>query len=69
MKICRIIKRILVYPFVLAIILISYNIHGLRNSILFLMHGGEWNTYNKDDQATIQDIYMELKKNHLTPKQ
>ena len=57
----KIILRIIVLPFVFSIILISYTYHAFRNSILFLIHGGEWNTYAKNDKGTIQEIFIELK--------
>lgn len=60
----RIILRSLSYPFILCIILIYYNIHAIRNSILYLMYGGEWNTYSKGDRVTMQDIYLKLKEEH-----
>ena len=56
----HIFARIVSYPFILPIILINYNIHAVRNSILFLMHGGEWITYAKDGRKTINDIYNSI---------
>lgn len=56
-------KRLLAYPFVLGFILVSYNFHALRNSFMFLLHGGEWNTYTQDDQKLIQDVYLKLLEN------
>ncbi len=61
MNIFNLIKRIIALPFVLALILVSYNLHGVRNAFLFLLHGGEWITYKKQDKKCIQDIYLELK--------
>lgn len=55
--------RLITLPFILAIILIKYNYHAIRNAICFLFYGGEWVTYAKDDKVTMQDIYMELKNN------
>ena len=59
-KAIHIITRILSYPFVLAIMIVSYNIHAVRNSILFLQYGGEWITYHKGQRHTIEDIYKTL---------
>ena len=50
--ILKYLKRIIAYPFVLGLILVSYNFHALRNSVFFLLHGGEWNTYTQDDRKT-----------------
>jgi len=56
-----IILRILVYPFVLSLIVVSYSYHAVRNSIMFLIHGGEWITYAKSDKVTMKEIFEELK--------
>lgn len=60
-KIINTILRIIALPFVFAIILIKYNAHAIVNVACFLIYGGEWITYAKDDRATIQYIYRELK--------
>lgn len=62
-KIFYILAKILSYPFILSIILIKYNLHAILNSILFLIYGGEWITYAKEDKVTMLDIYKQLKKN------
>ena len=54
--------KILVSPFLFCFIWISYTILALNNTRLFILYGGEWNTYTKDDKATMQSIYLELKK-------
>lgn len=61
MKIARFILRLIAFPFVLGIVLVAYNIYGLKNAWNFLKHGGEWSTYRKEDRATMQSIYQELK--------
>lgn len=61
MKTRNLILRIIIFPFVLIIILIKYNYHAFRNVYLFLLHGGEWITYARDEQATILEIFKELK--------
>jgi hypothetical protein len=53
--------RIITFPFILSIILISYNFHALKHSIKFIINGGEWITYDSEDKITIKDIYMKLK--------
>lgn len=57
----KMILRIIAYPFVLGLILVSYNYHAIRNSFLFLLYGGEWTTKAKGDNVMIKDIYEELK--------
>jgi hypothetical protein len=58
----NILLRILVFPLILGVVVIKYNAHAILNSILFLLHGGEWITYAKDDRKTIQDVFLELKR-------
>ena len=60
-KIINIALRILAYPIVLALILFKYNAHAIINSICFLLYGGEWITYAKEDKVTMQDIYLKIK--------
>ena len=60
-KTINLILRILVYPFILGLILLKYNAHAIINSICFLLYGGEWITYAKEDKKSVQDIYLELK--------
>lgn len=64
MKTIKLILRIISYPFILGLILLTYNAHAIINSIYFLLYGGEWITYYKQDKITIQDIYLELKKSN-----
>lgn len=60
-KIIKISLRLLVYPLILGILLITYNINVIKVSILFIIYGGEWITYYKDDKKTIKDIYDKMK--------
>lgn len=53
----KLILRILAFPFVLGIVLVTYNYHAIRNGLLFLRYGGEWITYAKDDRRTIYDYF------------
>ena len=57
----NIILRILTCPLVLGIIWIIYSVHAFRKTYYFLLHGGEWITYAKDDRKTIEQIYLKLK--------
>ena len=59
----RIILRIIVFPFVFCIYAISGAILVLRYCFLFLRYGGEMTAYTKEDKATIESIYTELKSN------
>lgn len=66
MKKIKILMRIMSYPFILGLILLSYNAHAILNSIYFLRYGGEWITYSKGDtQTTIKDIFEQIKKQNL----
>jgi len=56
----KLLLRLIAMPFVLCIVLIAYNYHAFRNALHFLRYGGEWITYSKKDQKTIQDIFNEL---------
>lgn len=58
----NIMLRILVSPFVFALIFIKYNLHAILHLIIFLKNGGEWVSYSsKKEGQTIQDIYLEIK--------
>lgn len=53
--------RILASPFVLVIMLITYSIQLIKYFILFLVQGGEFIIYEKDEIKTIGGIYDKLK--------
>lgn len=55
------ILRIIAFPFMFSLILISFNYHVIRKALLFLMHGGEWYCYEKNDKHTIGELYHLLK--------
>ena len=61
--------RFLSFPFALCLyilIAIYYGIKGVISaSFKFLMYGGEFITYGKDDKATIYVIYQQLKNQQL----
>ena len=63
------IKRILVLPFVFGILLVTYIFHLFNRCRLFLLYGGEWLEYIKDDKVTIQQIYLRLKEYEKAKKQ
>jgi len=54
------ILRILVLPFVIGLILVKFNYLGLKRCYYFLLYGGEFINYEKDDSKTIKEIYEEL---------
>jgi len=59
-KIRNLILRILVLPFILGILLITYNFYAIRRAYLFLIYGGEWINYDDKDKITIKMIYDKL---------
>ncbi len=59
-KIINFIIRLVVLPLIYGIIAISYNVHAIRNSLMFLIHGGEWITYNQYTKKTVMDLYVKL---------
>lgn len=64
----RHILRLLVSPFILGLLLVTYNYHVVRRLYLFLRWGGEWINYTKEDKVTIQMIYEHLLANQFRPK-
>ena len=58
--------RIIVLPFVLATILISFNYQAIIRCINFVKYGGELVDFKKDDKQTMREI-LELFK-HLREK-
>ena len=58
----KIIKRIIVLPFVFGLLLVSALFYAFKRGFLFIKHGGEFILYEKDEQTTIDSIYNELKK-------
>jgi hypothetical protein len=55
------IKRILAAPFVFGLVLITHVFFAFKRTIYFIKYGGEFSNYNKNEKATIQAIYEELK--------
>jgi hypothetical protein len=64
----NLLKRILGFPFVLCLLVISAVFLIFKNSYQYLLHGCEVTMYDRDDKITIQDIYWELKQRHLEKK-
>jgi hypothetical protein len=58
----KILLRFMAFPFVLGLILISYNYAAIKRAFYFLKYGGEFINYEKNEQIRIHDIYLELKK-------
>ncbi|MEC4050586.1 hypothetical protein OX284_014195 [Flavobacterium sp. SUN046] len=62
------IPRILVSPFVLCLIIISFSYEALRRWFCFLMYGGEFIVKDSTDNKSIENIYRMLKnKESFTP--
>lgn len=40
--------------------IVSYIYGAIRNSLFFLLYGGEWIAYKSDDKVTIYGLYREL---------
>jgi len=55
------VTRLLVWPFVLGILIVAHLGFALTRSFSFIKYGGEWNTYSKEDIATMGSIYAEIK--------
>ena len=54
--------RIIVSPFIFAILFITHNLFVLRRFWHFLKFGGEYINFEENEKATIRDILIELKK-------
>lgn len=58
------ILRIINLPFILGILLVSYNYTVIKRTVLFLIYGGEWINYDKKhNKKTILDVYNKLNEN------
>lgn len=60
----KFIPRLLVSPFILGVLIVSYSIGCLKHWIRFVRYGGEWITYVKDDPKRLEDIFNEMKKSN-----
>lgn len=60
----KLITRFLSVPFVFALMLITHNLFVLHRIWSFILRGGEFINYDdKNEPATILEIYKELKEN------
>lgn len=57
----RILLRLLVSPFILGILTVTYGKALFRHFIKFIRYGGEWITYEKEAPKRMDDIYKILK--------
>jgi hypothetical protein len=53
--------RLLAAPFVLCFMLVAAIAHVLDMFVAFILYGGEFISYLKNDKTTIKDIYKVLK--------
>lgn len=67
MKVFNFIVRIFGLPFVLGLILVRVNFNALYIATLFLLHGGEWSSYRKDEKKKIFDLYEKLSEMNEKP--
>ncbi len=54
--------RLIVSPFIFALIFIAHNLFVIKRFWHFLKFGGEYINFEEDESATIKDILAELKK-------
>jgi len=57
----KIVLRLLVSPFILGILFITYTYQCVKHFIGFVRYGGEWVTYEKEQVKVMADIYKVLK--------
>lgn len=61
MRIIYFVLRLLACPFILGLSIVILNFHAIKRTILFLMYGGEFITYqSKMNKHTIQDVYLKI---------
>lgn len=61
----KILKRLLVCPFVFGLLSITHIFFIFKRTYMFLKYGGEFINYKIDEQKTIHDIYKKQKETHL----
>ena len=61
MKKRKIVIRLLVSPFILGLLLVTYIYSCFKHFIGFIRFGGEWITYQKDDTKRLEAIFKLLK--------
>lgn len=64
----KIIKRIIVLPFVFGILFVTHISFIFHRTYLFLRYGGEFANYHKDEVKTIQEIFHLIKQQHENKK-
>ncbi len=57
----RYIIRIISSPFILGLVLITHISFAFKRTFDFIRYGGEFSNYDKNERATIQDVYEKLK--------
>jgi len=57
------IMRIILFPFMLVILIVPFVWKAFYMTYLFVIHGGEFISYRKDDKPMIFLIYEHLKNN------
>lgn len=57
----RIIPRLIVSPIVFALLILTYAMGCVKHFIKFIRYGGEFMTYDKDDDKRMNEIYKILK--------
>lgn len=67
MKLIRLIKRLLVFPFFFGIMFITHNWFVLKRMYQFLKYGGEATIYKVNDKHSINEIF-EIQKEILSIK-
>jgi hypothetical protein len=60
-KIIDILLRIIASPCVLVLHIIFAIYKTIYGTTMFLLHGGEFISYKKDDRTSIYDLYLQLK--------
>lgn len=60
-KLFNVVKRVLAFPFVAALLFVSFNISVLQHLILFARYGGEWLSFEQDDRSSVRELVQYLK--------
>ncbi len=57
----KLIQRLIVAPFVLVLLVVTYTFQLFKHWIGYVRYGGEFITYSKDDPKRLNDIFYLLK--------
>lgn len=60
----KILLRLLVSPFILGLLMVTYSYGCIKQWFKFIRYGGEWINYEKDEYKTIKDVYELIKKDN-----